>query len=152
MKLALLAVVIALPLAAQTAGKVEVFSASNIKTQLTSMAPKAMATGGSTATVGEYPSHLIMFSQRTANGGGEVHQHRTDIMIVQQGTATLVTGGTLIDPHTESEGELRGTGIKDGQSQTITVGDIVQVPAGTPHQLQVAAGMTYSAVVIKVKE
>lgn len=152
MKLALLVTVLALPLAAQTAGKAEVFSAANIKTQLASMAPKAKATGGSTAIVGDYKTHLLMLSARTANGGGEVHQHLDDVMIVQEGSATLVTGGTLIDPHTESDGELRGSGIKDGQSQTINVGDIVHVPAGTPHQLQVAAGTNYSAMVIKVKE
>ena len=116
------------------------------------MAPKAKATGGSTAIIGDYKTHLLMLSERTANGGGEVHQHFDDVMVVQEGTATLVTGGTLIDPHTESDGELRGSGIKDGQSQTITVGDIVHVPAGTPHQLQVAGGTTYSAMVIKVKE
>jgi len=38
-------------------------------------------------------------------------------MLVTEGTATLITGGTLVDPHTESDGELRGTSIKDGQSQ-----------------------------------
>jgi mannose-6-phosphate isomerase-like protein (cupin superfamily) len=143
---------LSLPLAAQTAGKPEVFSAKDIKAQLASLAPQAKSAGSGSTVIGKYGTHNIMLSARTTSGGGEVHQHFDDVMIVTEGTATLITGGTLVDPHTESDGELRGKSIKDGQSQTVSVGDVVHVPAGTPHQLILAPGTAYSAMVVKVKE
>jgi quercetin dioxygenase-like cupin family protein len=73
-------------------------------------------------------------------------------MLVTEGSATLVTGGTVVDGHTNSDGETHGTSIKDGVSQTVSVGDIIHVPAGTPHQLLITPGTSYSAIVIKVKE
>lgn len=145
-------VVLALPLAAQTTGKAEVFSAKDIKAQLASLAPQAKASGDSSSVLGDYKTHSLRLSARAASGGGEVHTHFDDVMVVTEGTATLITGGTLVDSHTESDGELRGTGIKDGQSQTIAVGDVIHVPAGTPHQLMIAPGTTYSAMVVKVRE
>ena len=143
---------LALPLTAQTAGKVEVFSAREIKAQLVSLAPQAKATGGGTAMLGDYKTHSLRLSLRITSGGGEIHTHFDDIMVVTEGTATLITGGTLVDAHSEADGELRGTSVKDGQSQTIAVGDVVHVPAGTPHQLVVSSGTTYSAMVVKVRE
>jgi len=71
---------------------------------------------------------------------------------VQQGSATLITGGTVIDPKASADGETKGTSIQGGKSQTIAVGDLVTVNAGVPHQLIVAPGTTYSAIVVKVKE
>ena len=53
MKLALFVVVaLALPLAAQTGGKSEIFSAKDIKAQLASLAPQAKTAGSSGAMVG----------------------------------------------------------------------------------------------------
>jgi mannose-6-phosphate isomerase-like protein (cupin superfamily) len=89
---------------------------------------------------------------RTTSGGGEIHAHFDDLMIVQQGSATLITGGSLIDPKQGANGETKGTGIKDGVTQTIGVGDYVIVPAGVPHQLIIPPGTIYAALVAKVKE
>ena len=143
---------LALPLAAQNAGKAEVFSAQDIKAQMAALAPQAKASGGGIAVLADYKTHSIRLVARTTSGGGEIHVHFDDVMLVTEGTATLITGGTLIAQRTESDGELRGSGIKDGQSQTIAVGDVIHVPAGTPHQLMVAPGTNYSSMVVKVKE
>jgi len=48
--------------------------------------------------------------------------------------------------------ETHGSGIRDGVTQVIAAGDVVTIPAGTPHQLMVAPGTTYSSIVVKVKE
>ncbi len=58
----------------------------------------------------------------------------------------------MIDPKSSPDGETKGTGIQGGKSQAISVGDVVTVNAGVPHQLLVPAGTVYSALVIKVKE
>jgi mannose-6-phosphate isomerase-like protein (cupin superfamily) len=154
MKLAVFVMIaaVALPLSAQTSGKAEVFSTKDMQAKLAGLAAPLKSSGSGTALLADYKTHSLRLVTRTTSGGAEVHQHLDDVIVVTEGTATLITGGTLVDPHTESEGEIRGSSIRDGQSQTISVGDVVHVPAGIPHQMQVPAGTTYSGLVVKVKE
>ena len=102
--------------------------------------------------MGEYGTHAIKLSSRTTDGGAEIHAHFDDVMLVTEGNATLITGGTVVDAHTGSDGETHGSGIRNGIVQTISAGDLVHIPAGTPHQLLIAPGTSYSALVIKVRE
>jgi mannose-6-phosphate isomerase-like protein (cupin superfamily) len=137
---------------AQSGGKAEVFSSADVHGQLTQLAEQAKAKGSSGSTLGEYGTHAIKLSERTVSGGAEIHAHFDDVMVVMEGKATLITGGTVIDPHNGSNGETTGSGIRDGVTQYLAAGDVVHVPAGTPHQIIVPPGTTYSALVIKVKE
>jgi mannose-6-phosphate isomerase-like protein (cupin superfamily) len=131
--------------------KVEVFSNKDIASQLSSLAQKAKPSGSSGATLGDYKSHAIKLSVRTGSGGAEIHAHYDDIFVVTEGQATLVTGGTVLDGKTSADGETAGSKIQNGTSQTIAKGDVVHIPAGTPHQL-LLDGNIFSAIVIKVKE
>jgi mannose-6-phosphate isomerase-like protein (cupin superfamily) len=146
------AALIALPCSAQTAGHAQVFSSQAVASQMKALVQAAKASGSSGTKLADYHSHLIELSVRTASGGAEVHAHFDDIFVVTRGKATLVTGGTVIDPKTGPNGETKGRGIRNGVSQTIAKGDIVNIPAGTPHQLLRAPGSTYAAIVIKVRE
>jgi mannose-6-phosphate isomerase-like protein (cupin superfamily) len=137
---------------AQSAGKSDVFSTAQIKSQTGTLADQAKASGSGGTTLADYGSHKVQISVRTTSGGAEIHGHFDDVMIVQQGTATLITGGTIPDAKPGEGGETRGTKIEGGQSRTIAAGDIVTVNAGVPHQLIIPAGTTYSAVVVKIKE
>jgi len=143
---------VCIPAFAQSGGNADVFSAAQIREKLTTLATQATATGSAGVTLADYGSHKVQLSVRTTSGGAEIHAHFDDVMIVQQGSATLVTGGTIIDPKSTPDGETKGTGIQGGKSQTISPGDLVTVNAGVPHQLLVSPGTTYSAVVIKVRE
>lgn len=144
--------VLAVSASAQTGGKAEVFSAQSVREKLDALGTQAKTAGSSGATLADYGSHKLQLSLRTTSGGGEIHAHFDDVLIVQQGTATLITGGSLIDPKTSADGETRGKGIQGGKTQKISAGDVVMVNAGVPHQLIVPAGTLYSALVIKVKE
>ena len=150
--LTFLAVALSLPALAQSAGKAEVFSSKQLQEQLVALGHQTTASGSAGVTLADYGSHKLQISVRTSSGGAEIHAHFDDVMIVQQGTATLITGGNLIDPKTSAEGETKGTAIQGGKSQTIAPGDVITVNAGVPHQLLIPAGTTYSALVIKVKE
>jgi mannose-6-phosphate isomerase-like protein (cupin superfamily) len=141
-----------IPCIAQSAGKVEVFSSATIHGQLAQLAQQARASGGSGSTLGDYGTHAVKLSERTASGGAEIHAHFDDVMLVMEGKAQLITGGEVIDAHSGANGETTGSGIRNGTTQTIMAGDLVHIPAGTPHQLFIASGITYSALVIKVKE
>jgi mannose-6-phosphate isomerase-like protein (cupin superfamily) len=148
----LFTLVISSPAFAQSSGKAEVFSSVSLRTQLTALEEKAQALGSAGSTLADYGNHKLQISVRTVSGGAEIHAHVNDVMIVQHGNATLITGGTVVDPKTNQDGETKGTGIQGGKSQTIAAGDVVTVNAGVPHQLLISPGTTYSALVIKVKE
>ncbi|MGA2047072.1 MAG: hypothetical protein ABSG96_05240 [Terracidiphilus sp.] len=144
--------IVSLPCLAQSPGKAEVFPAAQIKGHFVELAPRAMANGSSGTTLGDYGSHALKLNERTTSGGAEIHAHFDDVFLVMEGKATLITGGEIIDPHAESNGETTGSGLRNGTVQPILAGDVVHIPAGTPHQLLIAPGTTYSALVIKVKE
>jgi uncharacterized protein GlcG (DUF336 family)/mannose-6-phosphate isomerase-like protein (cupin superfamily) len=72
-------------------------------------------------------------SRRDKPGQAEVHEHETDIIHVLEGSAVLVTGGTLVGGKMTADGEIRGAAIEGGDTRTIARGDLVIVPNGVPH-------------------
>jgi mannose-6-phosphate isomerase-like protein (cupin superfamily) len=149
---AVLLLVLTVRCSGQSSSKAEVFSSLQIRSQLDQLALQAGAKGSGGSTLADYGVLAIKLSERTVSGGAEIHAHFDDVMLVTDGKATLVTGGELIDARTVGDGEIAGTGIRNGQSQTVMTGDVIHIPAGIPHQLLIAVGTTYSAVVIKVKQ
>jgi mannose-6-phosphate isomerase-like protein (cupin superfamily) len=141
---------LAIPAVAQSS-PAQVFSSKDVQSQLAHLAEQAKASGSAGATLGDYGSHSIKLSTRSKSGGAEVHTHYDDVMFVEKGTAALITGGKLVNPQTHDNGEMTGTGIIAGRVQNISAGDIVHVPAGTPHQIMLRSN-DYRAIVIKVKE
>ncbi len=150
--IAIAALAVAAPAATMTGDKVLVIPAQDIKTQLDALVPQAKPTGSAGPIIANYGKLALMLSVRTANGVGELHENVDDLMIVEKGSATLVTGGTLVDPKTISEGEIRGASVKGGTSRALGVGDVVVVPAGVPHQLLIPPGVVYQSLIAKVKE
>lgn len=132
--------------------KAEVFSSQNVGLQLEALRRAAETSGSGGTTLGDYQSHAIKLSVRTAGGAAEVHAHEDDVFVVMEGKATLVTGGTVVQAKADGKGETKGSSIQDGNSQTIVKGDIVHIPAGTPHQLMIAPGDAFGAIVVKVRE
>src|ERR1700761_8662315 len=145
-------VALSFPALGQSSKDAEVFSSANVTMQFSGLAADAKAKGSGGATLGDYGSHAIKLTLRTKSGGAEIHEHFDDIFFVTGGRATLLTGGTVQNSKTKDGGETQGTAIEGGQTQTVAKGDVVHVPAGTPHQFILAPGEQFSAVVVKVKE
>ncbi len=78
-------------------------------------------------------NYTVIMSRREKGGQSEVHAADTDTFYVIEGSATFVTGGTVEGGKTTGPGEIRGTGISGGQSRTLSKGDIIVIPKGTPH-------------------
>jgi len=72
-------------------------------------------------------------SRRDGPGQAEVHLGDTDIFYVLEGSATVVTGGELIDARDIASGELRGSAIRGGEEHALRSGDVITIPAGVPH-------------------
>jgi glc operon protein GlcG len=81
----------------------------------------------------ETAGYKVHASRRERPGMAEVHDDETDIIYVVEGTAMLVTGGTVVDPQRPEAGQLRGSSIEGGTAQRLQPGDVVIVPQGVPH-------------------
>jgi len=81
----------------------------------------------------EVENYKVHASHRDAAGMAEVHTKDTDIIYVLDGTATFVTGGTVIEGNNTAPDEIRGKGIEGGDTRKLAKGDVIIVPNGTPH-------------------
>ena len=90
----------------------------------------ALSKGGPLVTA---PDLAVSGSHRDKAGQVEVHDKETDVIYVVDGSATFVTGGTMVGGKTTKPGQMMGTNIQGGQAQHLTKGDVVVVPAGIPH-------------------
>ena len=63
-----------------------------------------------------------------------IHGTLSDLYVVQEGSATLVTGGSLVDPQPATRpGDQRGSAIRGGTERVIGPGDVVFIPPGMAH-------------------
>jgi mannose-6-phosphate isomerase-like protein (cupin superfamily) len=77
---------------------------------------------------------LTVIANRGVQRGSEMHDNTNHVFIIMDGEAEFVTGGKMIDPKVTAPGQTRGTGIEGGVSQHLTKGDVITIPAKTPHQ------------------
>ena len=108
----------------------------------------AFSTGAVLASEGAYQVHA---SRRDRPGQVEVHEHETDIIYVLEGTATFVTGGTVVSGTNTASGEIRGSGLTGGEARRLEKGDVIIVPKGTAHWFKEVPGPILYYVV-KVRE
>jgi glc operon protein GlcG len=95
----------------------------------------------------EVDGYKIHASRRETAGVAEVHDWETDIMYVLEGSATVVTGGEVVDPKVVEPGQVRGSMIQGGETRRVGKGDVVVIPAGTPHWFRDVQGpLTYFVV------
>ena len=111
--------------------------------------PKGVPPGGITQKA-DFGNHILSISHREENGRAEVHKTKADVMVIQSGTATLVSGGEVINPVTTAPNELQGSGIKGGTSRVVGPGDVIEIPAGVPHQFFLAPGTQITYFLVKV--
>ena len=105
---------------------------------------------GSVLFDGEGRNYMIHASRREKSGQAEVHTKDADLIRVVDGEAMFVTGGTVVDGKSIAADELRGASIRDGQEIKLAKGDVVIVPAGTPHWFkQVTEPFLYYVVKVR---
>jgi uncharacterized protein GlcG (DUF336 family)/quercetin dioxygenase-like cupin family protein len=95
-------------------------------------------------------NYMVHASRREKSGQAEIHTKDADVIYVLQGTATFVTGGEAVDGKTIAPDEIRGSGIKSGETRKLAKGDVVIVPRGVPHQfLEVTNPFLYYVVKVR---
>jgi len=97
-----------------------------------------------------FGNHTVSISHRDEDGRAEVHDKLVDVMIIQSGEATLVVGGKSVEPITTGPGETQGKSIQGGITRKVRVGDVIRIPAKTPHQFFIPQGGQITYVLIKI--
>ena len=85
-------------------------------------------------------NYKIDASHRDEPGVVEVHTRETDVIYVLEGTATLVTGGTVVDAKTIEPEEIRGGKSEGGETRIVSKGDVIVILNGTPQWLKEVNG------------
>lgn len=142
----LLIPLLALPLLAAAPAGFVYWSSSH----LSEMAQKLNGQKTGLEKLDNFGTHSAMLVHREGSGEAELHQKQVDVMVVQKGSATLVVGGEMVNGRSTGPGEIRGPSIRGGIQQKIAPGDIVHVPANTPHQVQLAPGHQITYFIIKI--
>ena len=76
---------------------------------------------------------LRVLAQRRGAGEAELHKKTNHVFIIVEGEATFVTGGTLVGAKETEPDQVRAGSIQGGTTHRMTKGDVITVPAGTPH-------------------
>jgi len=76
---------------------------------------------------------LIVLAQRRGAGEVEVHEKTNHVFIIVEGEATFVTGGTLVGAKDTAPGQKRAPNVQGGEVHHLTKGDVITIPAKTPH-------------------
>ena len=95
-------------------------------------------TSGAVANTDQYRINLV---RRVKPGAALAHVGNTELHYVTEGAGTLVTGGTIAKT-------TGGTAtIENGETRRVTKGDVILIPASTPHWYKdVEGSITYLEV------
>lgn len=99
-----------------------------------------------TAPVKLADHYRINIVRRTTGQGAIAHPDGTEVHHIIEGAATFVTGGTIVRP-VSANGRGGTATIEGGVSRRVAKGDVILVPAGTPHWYKDLEGpLTYLEV------
>jgi mannose-6-phosphate isomerase-like protein (cupin superfamily) len=76
---------------------------------------------------------LVLLANRRSASGVEYHEHTNHIFIIVEGEGTLVTGGTMVGARRTSPDQMVATSIEGGETHHLSKGDVITIPAKTPH-------------------
>ena len=120
-----------------TAAQIQATVKQEIATSTTDMPIRTVDAGGHNVGIG------VVHRAKGFKGFAASHDKVTEVYQVLEGAGILVTGGTMVSPQrrenaaevvTQINGPgVSGDSIQGGVSRRIAKGDMVIIPAGTPH-------------------
>lgn len=111
--------------------KATVFTAEDLAAALAKLPADRPSGAARVFTLAPYNVNVEQRQPRAQ--GASMHEAQAEFFYVIEGTATLLTGGTLTSP-TRNGTNLAGPGIEGGVRQRFKKGDFMIVPSGVPHQ------------------
>jgi mannose-6-phosphate isomerase-like protein (cupin superfamily) len=95
------------------------------------------------------PSSRTLVVRRERSGETEVHDAMNDVIVAREGHATIVMGGKAEGGRQTGPGEWIGGRIVGGREYRLQPGDVLWIPAGTPHRMLIEPAGTFSYLAIK---
>ena len=126
-----------------------VTSAQQLASQVTYLdAEKFAALAAKGGALASGPDFTASLARRNKPGQVEIHAKETDIFFIVDGSATFVTGGTMVGGKETRPNQMLGTDIQGGETHQLKKGDFISIPAGIPHWFKdvPASGITYYMV------
>jgi mannose-6-phosphate isomerase-like protein (cupin superfamily) len=134
---------LAVTLAAGLSSTVAFAQAPNLfmsETEIAGLVDKAKADRKGDAPMVAEPILLLapyraQLEYRPGTAPAAIHEKDAELMVVLSGTGTIVTGGKLVDGKRANSSNVLGASIAGGRDQSVVKGDMLMVPANTPHQV-----------------
>jgi mannose-6-phosphate isomerase-like protein (cupin superfamily) len=136
-----------IPASAVTQGPGSVYPDAHVMQIARKLEAEMKATPDASGIREEKLNDSTQVAVRTKSGRAEFHSDAADVFFVLSGEATLISGGSIVNP--TGSGEIRGDSITGGTSAVMRKGDIVYVPSATPHQVTIQSKVAFLYVVVK---
>ena len=79
------------------------------------------------------PYNVAVEQRQPRAQGASLHEAQAELFYVIEGSATMITGGTIADGKRNGT-NIQGTTIEGGTRIAFNKGDFIMVPSGVPHQ------------------
>jgi mannose-6-phosphate isomerase-like protein (cupin superfamily) len=113
---------------------------------------KPLGRGGAVGALFIREPNVRVGVNRREGGEPEEHEKTTHNWTILEGEATMVTGGTMVDRRSTGTGQFRGSSIQGGQTYQLKKGDMITIPAGTPHWFKEVPTKTIAFYVVDLEK
>jgi mannose-6-phosphate isomerase-like protein (cupin superfamily) len=93
---------------------------------------------------------LVVLAQRREAGAVEYHDHTNHVFVMVEGEATMVTGGTMVDAKRTAPDQMRAPSLDGGTTYHLSKGDVITIPAKTPHWFKEVPGGTVAYYAVNI--
>jgi mannose-6-phosphate isomerase-like protein (cupin superfamily) len=94
---------------------------------------------------------LVVLAQRREAGVAEYHERTNHVFIMVDGEATLVVGGTMVEPKQTAPYQMRAPSTEGGTTYHLTKGDVITIPAKTPHWFKEISTKTVAYYAVNIE-
>ena len=107
---------------------------------------EVMAKGGPIVSDPQF----VILANRRESGPAEYHDHTNHVFIMVEGEATFITGGTMVDAKRTAPDQMRAAGIEGGVTHHLVKGDVITIPAKTPHWFKEVSTKTVAYYAVNI--
>ncbi len=94
---------------------------------------------------------LVVLAQRRETGPAEYHERTNHVFIMVEGEATMVVGGTMVEPKRTAPYQMRAPSINGGTTYHLSKGDVITIPAKTPHWFKEISTKTVAYYAVNIQ-
>ena len=94
---------------------------------------------------------LVVLAQRREAGPAEYHDHTNHVFVMVDGEATMVVGGTMVDPKRTAPDQMRAPSVEGGTIYHLSKGDVITIPAKTPHWFKEVSTKTVAYYAVNIE-